>query len=174
VNSIVFAGLLSATGQFIRIIPYSWDVFPNAVSAGLQYASLDWPTEDGWINYNSLQVLPYLVTVFIAAPLAAMTGLRMSPLWPARSERFSKAYPVEFARAIHFPVMIYFVIVHVTLVLSTGQLRNLNHMYSGRDTAGWRGAAVFIVSLAAMAGGWIAVRPFTAKQVGAIFGRISR
>jgi hypothetical protein len=26
---------------------------PNAVSAALQYVSLDWPTENGWVNYNA-------------------------------------------------------------------------------------------------------------------------
>jgi hypothetical protein len=38
--------------------------------------------------------------------------------------------------------MLYFVvftIVHVTLVLATGALCNLNHMYSGSDAQNWRG-----------------------------------
>ncbi|WP_329609194.1 cytochrome b/b6 domain-containing protein [Arthrobacter sp. ATA002] len=69
VNGALFVVLLLFTGQWMRVVPTSWDVFPNALSAALQYASLDWPTENGWVNYNSLQVLAYFTTIFIAAPL---------------------------------------------------------------------------------------------------------
>ena len=72
-NGVIFIVLLFVSGHWMRIIPTSWDVVPNAVSAALQYASLDWPTENGWINYNSLQLLAYFATVFIAAPLAIVT-----------------------------------------------------------------------------------------------------
>ncbi|MFP3802940.1 oxidoreductase, partial [Paraburkholderia sp. SIMBA_027] len=69
-NGLIFIVLLFATGQWLRIVPTNWDVFPNALSAGLQYASLNWPLENGWNNYNRLQLLTYFLTVFIAAPLA--------------------------------------------------------------------------------------------------------
>ena len=71
---IIFVVLLFATGQWMRVVPTSWDVFPNALSAVLQYASLNRPVETGWVNYNSLQLL----TDFIAAPLVLITGLRTS------------------------------------------------------------------------------------------------
>ena len=51
-------------------MPTSWDVFPNALSVLIQYLSLDWPAENGWVAYNGLQLIAYFVTVFIAAPLA--------------------------------------------------------------------------------------------------------
>ncbi|MEV8782014.1 hypothetical protein AB0082_26795, partial [Klebsiella pneumoniae] len=51
-NGVIYIVLLFATGQWMRVVPTSWEVFPNAVSAALQYASLDWPTENGWVNYN--------------------------------------------------------------------------------------------------------------------------
>ena len=84
-NGVVFYVLLFSTGQWLRLVPTRWDVFPNAVSTGIQYLSLNWPTDDGWVNYNSLQVLAYFVTVFVAAPLAIVTGLRMSGAWPKDS-----------------------------------------------------------------------------------------
>ncbi len=135
------------------MVPTSWEVFPNALSAALQYLSLDWPTENGWVNYNSLQVLAYFTTIFLAAPLAAATGFRMSGAWPSKAEKLSRAYPIEVARAIHLPVMFYFVafiVVHVALVFSTGALRNLNHAAGHRrrlvrrpaDPAGPAGLAV--------------------------------
>ena len=73
-NGIIIVILLFPTGQWMRTVPLKWDVFPHAISVAIQYASLNWPTENGWVNYNSLQLLAYFVTVFIAAPLAFITG----------------------------------------------------------------------------------------------------
>ncbi|WP_258073574.1 cytochrome b/b6 domain-containing protein [Arthrobacter sp. 08Y14] len=177
VNGGIFIVLLAVTGQWMRVVPTSWDVFPNALSAGLQYLSLDWPTENGWVNYNSLQVLAYFVTIFIAAPLAALSGYRMSNLWPAKAKGLSKVYPVEVARAIHFPVMLYFVgfiIVHVALVLSTGALRNLNHMYGAQDAVNWFGFWMFFASLLVIAGGWFAARPLVLAPIASLFGKVGR
>ncbi|NNC12057.1 cytochrome b/b6 domain-containing protein [Planctomonas sp. JC2975] len=177
INGVVFLVLLFSTGQWMRVIPTSWSVFPNAITAALNYASLQWPTDDGWVNYNSLQQLAYFVTIFIAAPLAAVTGLRMSGLWPKKAERLSKLYPVEVARAIHFPVMIYFVafiVVHVALVFATGALRNLNHMYGGSDEVNWVGFWIFVASLVVMAAGWVAARPLVIAPIASLFGRVGR
>jgi thiosulfate reductase cytochrome b subunit len=47
---------------------------------------------------------------------------------------------MEWARAIHFPVMIFFcgfIVIHVFLVMTTGALKNLNHMYAARDVVDW-------------------------------------
>ncbi|MDL9979298.1 cytochrome b/b6 domain-containing protein [Microbacterium sp. ASV49] len=176
VNGAIFVILLLATGQWMRIIPTSWEVIPNAITAALKYVSLDWPTEDGWVNYNSLQQLAYFATVFIAAPLAAITGVRMSGVWPKNAKRLSKAYPVEAARAVHFPVMLYFVlfiIVHVTLVLATGALRNLNHMYGGSDEVNWVGFWIFIASLVVIAIAWVAARPLVLAPIARLFGKVS-
>ena len=69
-NGVVFYVLLFATGRWQRLVPTSWDVFPNALSVLIQYLSLNWPAEHGWVAYNGLQLIAYFVTVFIAAPLA--------------------------------------------------------------------------------------------------------
>jgi thiosulfate reductase cytochrome b subunit len=177
-NGLIFYVLLFATGQWMRLVPTNWDVFPNALSAALQYVSLNWPTENGWVNYNSLQLLTYFLTVFVAAPLAVITGIRMSGAWPAKATRLNKAYPIEVARAIHFPVMLYFVlfiIVHVTLVLATGALRNLNHMYAMTDDAGsWAGFWIFAASLVVMILAWFAARPLFLRPVAALTGSVTR
>ncbi|NKX53370.1 cytochrome b/b6 domain-containing protein [Arthrobacter mobilis] len=176
-NGIIFAVLLLATGQWMRIVPTSWDVFPNALSAALQYASLDWPTENGWISYNSLQLLAYFATVFIAAPLAVASGLRISPSWPKRAGRLNRVFPIEAARAVHYPVMVYFVaftVVHVVLVFATGALRNLNHMYAARDDGGWLGFWLFAASLAVTAAAWFLARPLFLRPVAALMGKVSR
>ena len=183
INGVVFVALLFTTGHWARIVPTSWEVFPNALSAGLQYLSFDWPTDNGWVNYNSLQQLAYFVTVFVAAPLAIVTGFRMSGLWPKKAEGLSKAYPVEWARALHFPVMLYFVafiIVHVALVFLTGALRNLNHMFAAQGSvdgaayaANWTGFWVFVLAMAVIAGGWFAARPLVLAPIAKLFGQVS-
>jgi hypothetical protein len=154
-----------------------WDVIPNAISAGIQYASLNWPTEDGWSNYNALQLLTYFITVFIAAPLAIFTGVRMVPGLAGRFKSIEKIYPIGLARKIHFPVMIYFVaftVVHVTLVLATGTLRNLNHMYAGRDDMSWIGFVIFVGSIILMVAAWIAVRPIVLTSMATLTGNVRR
>ena len=176
-NGLVFVVLLFVTGGWMRIVPTSWDVFPNALSAALQYASLNWPIENGWVNYNSLQLLAYFAIVFIAAPLAAITGVRMSSAWPKGHPKLDQAYPIELARKIHFPVMFFFVgfvIVHVGLVFSTGMLANLNHMYAAREGAGWLGFWLFAASLAVMVAAWFLARPIFLRPLAGLTGKISK
>ncbi|MET4705187.1 hypothetical protein [Frigoribacterium sp. UYMn621] len=177
VNGILFIVLLFATAQWVRLVPTSWEVVPNALSTALQYASLNWPTENGWVNYNSLQLLAYFSIVFVAAPLAIITGVRMSPLWPDTAERAGRVFPIELARAVHYPVMLYFVlfaIAHVTLVLATGALRNLNHMYAARDETSWVGFALFAASAVAMVAAWIFARPVILRPIAALTGKLNR
>ena len=176
INGVAFVVLLFVTGQWMRIVPTSWQIFPNAASAAVQYATLDWPLENGWVNYNSLQVLTYFTTVFIAAPLAAVTGFRMSGMWPASARRLNSLFKMEWARALHFPVMIYFcafIAVHIFLVLTTGALRNLNHMYASRDVVDWLGFWIFVASLGVIAGAWIAVRPLVIAPIARLFGPVT-
>lgn len=176
-NGIVFMALLFASGQWMRIVPTSWSVIPNAISSALQYASLNWPTENGWVNYNSLQILAYFTVVFIAAPLALVTGLRMSGAWPKNTETLNRVYPVEVARAIHFPVMIFFVafvVVHVALVFATDALRNLNHMYANSDDAGWAGLWIFAGSLALVTVAWFLSRPLFLRPIASLSGKVSK
>ncbi len=175
-NGLIFAVLLFASGRWVRIVPTSWDVFPNALSALLQYMTLDWPVETGWVNYNSLQQLMYFLVVFIAAPLAAVTGARMSEFWPKNAKALNKAYPVEAARAVHFPTMLFFVLfilVHVFLVFATGALRNLNHMFGGTDVVNWVGFWLFAAAIAVTVAGWYAARPLVLAPIAKLFGPVS-
>ena len=176
-TGILFVVLLFSTGQWVRIVPTRWDVIPNAVSAGLQYVSFEWPHANGWVNYNSLQLLTYFATVFLAAPLAVLTGIRLSPGLSMRLRRFDKAFPLRAARGIHFAVMIWFVaftVVHVSLVLLTGPLRNLNHMYGLRDDESWIGLIVFVISLVVIVMAWALLRPPRLDSVAELTGSVRR
>jgi thiosulfate reductase cytochrome b subunit len=175
-NGLIFVVLLFASGHWLRIVPSSWEVLPNALSALLQYMTLDWPVETGWVNYNSLQQLMYFLVVFIAAPLAAITGVRMSEFWPKNAKTLNRIYPVEAARAIHFPTMLFFVLfilIHVFLVFSTGALRNLNHMFAGTDAVNWVGFWLFAAAIAVAAAGWYAARPLLLAPIAKLFGQVS-
>ncbi|MGC0142021.1 cytochrome b/b6 domain-containing protein [Pseudactinotalea sp. Z1732] len=175
-NGLVFAVLIFATGHWMRIVPTSLEIFPNALSAALQYLSLDIPSHSGWAAYNGLQVLAYFITVFIAAPLAAITGARISPAWKPEW-RASRLVPIEAARKVHFAVMVYFVffiIVHVTLVLTTGVLQNLNVMYAARDEVSWVGLGVFAASLVVTVIGWVLARPVFLSPIASMSGKVTR
>ncbi|WP_369047348.1 cytochrome b/b6 domain-containing protein [Sinomonas sp. P10A9] len=176
-NGLVFAILLFVTGQWMRIVPTSWEIVPHAASALLQYAALEWPLENGWVSYNALQVLAYFVTVFIAAPLSVLTGVRMSNAWPKGPDGINRLFPIELARRLHFPVMIYFVAftaVHVFLVFATGALRNLNHMYAPSDDDEWLGFAFFSASLVVMIAAWFLARPLFLRPIAALMGKVGR
>ncbi len=176
-NGVAFYVLIFATGQWLRIVPTRWDIFPNAISAVIQYASLTWPVENGWVNYNALQVLSYFVVVFVAAPLALITGIRMSPGLAARFIPLAKVFPLPVARKIHFPVMVFFVafiIVHVTLVLATGALNNLNHMYAVSNDNGWAGFWIFAASVIVMIAGWLAAGPVVLRSIAGLSGKVGR
>lgn len=163
-NGLVFFVLIFATGQWMRLVPMSWDVIPHSISVAIQYLSLDWPLDNGWVNYNSLQLIAYFLTVFVAAPLALITGLGMSPALSTRFRWISSIFSIQVARSLHFAVLCWFVmfiIVHVSLVFATGALRNLNHMYGGRDDESWVGFWIFAASLVVMIVAWVAATPLT-------------
>ncbi|MTE24789.1 cytochrome b/b6 domain-containing protein [Microbacterium sp. ZXX196] len=160
VNGVVFVVLLFASGHWVRIVPTSLDVFPNALSALVQYVSLDWPVEDSWANYNALQQLSYFAITFLAAPVAAITGYRLSAFFP-KGEAWQRILPERTAKALHYPTMLFFVafvIVHVGLVFATGALRNLGHMYAGTDEVSGLGFGIFAATVVLMVFGWRAAR----------------
>jgi len=166
-NGLVYYVLLFATPHWHRLVPASWEVFPNALSVLIQYLSLNWPAETGWVAYNSLQLLAYFITVFVAAPLALITGLGMSPALSTRFKPISKVLSIQVARSLHFMVLVWFlvfIVIHVTLVFTTGLLRNLNHIYAGRNDDSWVGFWIFAASMVVVIVGWVAATPFTFRH----------
>jgi len=176
VNGLLFYIMVFATGHWMRIVPTNWDIFPNIVSAGVQYMSLDWPEEQSWIYYNALQIMTYFITVFIAAPIAVLTGLRLSTWWPQKAERINKVFTLPVARKIHFITMVYFIlfiIVHLFLVFTTGVLNNLNIMFTARESDDWIGIGVFALSVAFTVGvAWL-IKPIFISPIAEKSGTVS-
>ncbi|MFH8387692.1 molybdopterin-dependent oxidoreductase [Kitasatospora sp. NPDC018058] len=57
-----------------------------------------------------------------------------------------------------------FTVIHVTLVFTTGLLRNLNHLYAARGGDSWIGFGVFTASMVVVVVGWVAATPFTLQH----------
>jgi thiosulfate reductase cytochrome b subunit len=166
-NGLVFYVLLFVTPQWQRLVPTSWTVFPNALSVAIQYLSLDWPRNNSWAAYNGMQLLAYFVTVFVAAPLALITGLGMSPALSTRFKRISRVLSIQTARSLHFIVFTWFllfIVIHVSLVVTTGLLINLNHITSGRNDSSWLGFWIFVGWMVVVVFGWVAATPFTLRH----------
>lgn len=137
-NGAVYVSLLFATGHWQRIVPSSWNIFPDAWAYFVHYATFHLPAEpNGFYQYNPLQQLSYFAVVFILAPLSILTGPSMSPALVNRFSWYRKLPGNrQVGRSIHFLVLcayVAFVIVHVTMVLVTGFARNMNHIVIGTD-----------------------------------------
>jgi thiosulfate reductase cytochrome b subunit len=174
-TGIVYVTLLFATGQWMRIVPTTWEVIPNALSAALQYLTFTAPAENPWVSYNSLQMLAYFGVVFVLAPLAIVTGVRLSSLWPMDAPRLNRALPERPIRRVHNLVLflfLAFIVVHIALVLFTGVQHNLNVMFAASDGAGWLGTLIFVGSLAVLAAVWFALTPGTQKRLASLTGTV--
>jgi thiosulfate reductase cytochrome b subunit len=176
INGVVYIVLLFTTGQWARIVPTTWDVVPNALSAAIQYLTFTWPIENPWLAYNSLQALSYCGVVFLLAPLAILTGVRLSSAWPLGAPRLNRVLPERPVRRLHNIVLFAFtafIVVHVSLVLFTGAVQNLNVMYAARNDLSYLGTIIFIASLAGLAGVWFALNDSVQKKLARLAGEVS-
>jgi len=166
VNGLVFFALLFSTAQWQRIVPVSWTVFPHALSTAIQYLSLDFPEPSGWLQYNGLQMLAYFTAVFVASPLAAITGILQAPSIAARLHLATGWFNRQVARTLHFLVLGFFLLFvggHVLMVFATDPLTNLNHMIRGANDDSWNGAFGFALLFSGTAIAWLAASPLTLR-----------
>lgn len=167
INGVVFLVLLFSTDQWKRLIPTSWDVFPNALSTALQYLSLELPQNAGFSTYNALQMLAYFITVFIAAPAALITGLLQAPAVAARFGTAAGPLNRQVARTIHFGVLVWmllFIAIHTLMIFVTGFVGNVNHITLGTDTNSLMGVVLYLAWMAVVVAFWVAASPFTLKH----------
>jgi thiosulfate reductase cytochrome b subunit len=167
INGVVFYLMLFVSGQWAKLVPRTWAVFPNSLSVAIQYLSIQLPPNDSWVRFNSLQQLAYFTTVFIAAPLAILTGLMQGPAIANRLGWFGRVLHRQAARSVHFLVMsyfVFFVLVHVTMVFITGLRGNLNKMFAGVNDNGTAGFAIFIPAIAIVVIAWAVATPLTIRH----------
>lgn len=171
VNGLVFCVLLFTTGQWRRIVPQSWDVFPNALSTAVQYASLDFPANEGFTNYNGLQIIAYFSTVLVAAPLAFISGLLQAPSIAARFGFCRGLLNRQVARSIHFTIlvwMVFFILIHTAMVFITGLVGNLNHIVFGTETQSYWALVIYLAAMVMIVALWLLASPLTIRYPGVV------
>jgi len=91
-------------------------------------------------KYNPLQKAAYTTVLFVFTPLIVISGLALAPGVDSIAGPLTALLGGrQFARLWHFVAMIGligFVVVHVTLVLSTGVVNNMRSMITGRYRLG--------------------------------------
>ncbi|MDP9823052.1 molybdopterin-dependent oxidoreductase [Nocardioides massiliensis] len=166
-NGVIYVILLFATGLWRRIIPTSWDVFPEAWDSLKTYLSFDVPDISHFQPYDALQMLGYTFVIFILAPFMMLTGVAMAPAVRGRFPRFVKMLGGhQGARSLHFIGMIMmagFIVMHVSLVFLVHRDRNLVNMVFGGaqiEVSNARAAQAMVIMVAvivAVAVFWIAL-----------------
>ncbi|MGG6894814.1 MULTISPECIES: cytochrome b/b6 domain-containing protein [Rhizobium] len=129
-------GLLG--GHFRRdLAPSADELSPSHLKQEIaDHARLRFPKGEKARHYNALQKLAYLIVIFILLPLMLATGLTMSPGmdagFPFLLDFFGGR---QSARSIHFICawsIVFFVLVHVTMVILSGLWNNMRSMITGR------------------------------------------
>lgn len=120
-NGLIYVVLLFTTGEWIRLIPTSWSIFPRAWETFLTYITFHIPPATDFQPYDPLQQLTYAAVVFLLGPFLLATGAAMSPAIEARFPWYPKLFGGrQAARSLHFLGLVAFVlftIMHTALVL---------------------------------------------------------
>jgi len=126
-----------ARGHLRRdLLPSRAEVRPRALWRDVKrHAQLRFHEGDDARRYNVLQKLSYLLVIFGALPLAALTGMTMSPglnaAWPWLLDLFGGR---QSARSLHFiaaSVIAAFILVHLLMVVLAGPWNELRSILTG-------------------------------------------
>ncbi len=166
ITGIFFVIMLFDTEQWRRLVPTSWLVIAQAWNTWVHYATLHLPPEpNGFYGYNALQQIAYFAVVFVFGPLAILTGIGMSPAVVNRFPSYARVFGGrQSARSLHFLTMLSFfafLVVHVTLVVMTGFMRNMNHIVMGTDNYSRLGMIWGFVGIGVVVLSWIVAHYFS-------------
>ncbi|MCG3162542.1 MAG: Sulfoxide reductase catalytic subunit YedY [Acidobacteria bacterium] len=122
ITGVVYVVCLFASSEWRRLVPTSWEIFPNAWNALTIYLQLRLPP-DGH-PFNPLQQLSYFGLIFILTPIQIITGIAMSPALAARFPWILKIFGGrQGVRSVHFLglcLYVLFTIGHISLVIWHG------------------------------------------------------
>ncbi|MGH9229453.1 MAG: molybdopterin-dependent oxidoreductase [Acidimicrobiales bacterium] len=128
--------VLFTSEQWRRLVPTSWEVFPDAWDVARDYLRLEIPAPGD--PYNALQQLTYFGVIFVLTPVQILTGLAMSPALGGRFPWFPRLFGGrQSARSLHFVGMVAYVgftVHHVALVVAHGLLDGLAAIVLGTET----------------------------------------
>ena len=121
-TGLIYVTLLFVTPEWRRLVPTSWDIFPQAWQSALVYLRLDLPPDGN--PFNAAQQLVYFSIIFLLSPLQILTGLAMAPSVAARFPWYTALFGGrQRARSLHFlglVAFVSFIVHHVTLVVAHG------------------------------------------------------
>ncbi len=152
-NGVIYVVLLLTTGEWARLIPTSWDIFPRASQSLLTYLSFHTPPLSEFRPYDPLQQLTYAFVVFVLGPFMLLTGIAMSPAIAASAPWYIKLFGGhQVARSLHFLGMAAFALftaTHTALVLLVHLRTNIPSMVLGGPNENF-GLAVTIAIVAVL------------------------
>ena len=125
------------TGHFRRhLVPRLAELTPGLLWREVRdHARLQIRAATGGPHYGLLQKCAYCGVVFIALPLAVVTGLAMSPAITAAYPFLSGMFGgFQSARTIHFVafvVLMLFLLAHVMMIIRSGFKRQMRAMTFG-------------------------------------------
>jgi DMSO/TMAO reductase YedYZ molybdopterin-dependent catalytic subunit/thiosulfate reductase cytochrome b subunit len=151
-NGVAYYILLFTSGEWIRLVPTSWSIFPEAFNIALKYASFQLPPEPiGGAIYNSLQQLTYFGVVFLLGPFMIATGAAMSPAIAAQFPWYQKVFRGrQVARSLHFLGMlafVLFIIIHIIMVTVERFPENMGNIVLGNEEGVSLGIAIGLFAL---------------------------
>jgi len=153
-NGLVYVILLFATGEWTRLIPTSWAIFPAAWHTLVTYVTLGQPPASAFHPFDPLQQLAYVAVIFGLAPFLILTGAAQSPAIEAQFPRYAWLFGGrQRARSLHFlglAAFVVFIIMHTALVVYTGFSHNMGNMILGQSTHDQGRAVAIGLSLIAL------------------------
>lgn len=135
INGLTYVTLLFTTGEWVRLVPTSWNIFPEAFQTFVSYMSFHLPPASAFNPYDPLQQLTYFSVIFIFAPFMILTGLALAPAVAARFPWYIKMFGgKQAARSLHFLGLvgiIVFIVIHLSLVAIVNSHANLLNITLG-------------------------------------------
>jgi len=153
-NGLAYVILLFATGEWTRLIPTSWAIFPAAWHTFLIYVTRGQPPASAFHPFDPLQQLAYAAVIFLLAPFLILTGAAQSPAIEARFPRYAWLFGGrQGARSLHFlglAAFVVFIIIHTAMVVYTGFGPNMGNIIFGQPDQAQRQAVAIGLTLIAL------------------------
>ena len=133
-TGLLYVFLLVVTGEWLRFVPTSWEIFPQAWNALLSYLQFQVPHVEG---YNALQQLTYFTVIFVLTPIQIATGVMIAPAVRAHFPEWFGTIRQQ-ARNVHFVGLVIFVLFtlgHTGLVVVHGLGPELAKIVLGSEEA---------------------------------------
>ncbi|HWG46840.1 MAG TPA: molybdopterin-dependent oxidoreductase [Gemmataceae bacterium] len=175
---ILYLLVLFTSPQWQRLVPTSWDIFPCAGRAMLEYLKLGTPEPDdprfsigpGYLPFNALQQLTYFGLIFFLVPFQILTGLAQSPSLLARFPWYGRLFGNrQAARSLHFLGLVMigiFFVIHIIMVFWHNFAKEMDKMIlnQSHSEGSWLGVGLGVSIVVAVVLFHVAATYFSEKR----------